>query len=939
MVYDQDWYIDSNQNISVSDQTIILNGNLIINGSGKLLLNNVTLIFNNTIINQFNIVTKSNGTLQIIDSIIKSTPVSACSKIIFENESIGLISGTNIQTLGTFTGDYSGVIIRSNKVKLNNNSIENCTFGVLLDSDSTQIKDTTISNCQIGISGQNVQGELDNCIFDDCEKDISFGNASEIVIIDTELSNIELSNCSNIIQKVTLHTQIIFNDPSIMPIKGAEVLVMNDNDILYRTEGFGGNDSKTGNDGRIQELVVPINQISGNSKINHSTMLSVEYKSRRIANKTLNLSCGQANNEIITFTNRMPCLYHSTVSPWSGGPEDDYVFKIMYIDYDNDTPEKVEVDIDGKLYPMTNNPNQVDFRNGTWFRYNTTLPIAEHKFRVITNDGLGFSDVSNPSGNDQYLSGPTVELQNTLPILSLGSVNPSSGNPDTVFSFRVKYNDPDGDPADIAKVYVDNIPFTMTKCDIDGSDGARASEQSVFYEFNTKLTIGTHRFFFKFSDDNSTTVIVWPQGDTDGEPMEITGPTVLDFKNHPAVLGNGTVTPTIGNRNTWFSYTISFYDPDDDDPSKAQVIIDGESFDLIQARIAQNIYFYESYLPLGNHLYHFEFWDSEHEHFVRFPEKFGVEILGPIVLDMPPQLASGNVTPAKGLPDTIFEFSIFYEDPDSDLPLDAFVIIDGRPYPMENKSIDSNRLLLSFSIKLPLGEHEYHFVIRSSDHLLRYPATGNLSGPWVTNKDDDEEPPNPEPNGTTEDPDNKSTTKGNVNKTNSTENNTENSTTKSIPNPGIQEEFKVLGYEVKESNGPLGIEYIFIIRCKIPTKSLSDSMCWLYINGDSYLMYRNKEDENNVSRFILNIKLLPGEHSIYFLFKLEDEFIRYPYLGEFPGPNVADPEATEGEQLTTRSGDGPVIKQFQILAVLILLLSFLVFSFYYTYFVPKKKNQ
>ena len=56
----------------------------------------------------------------------------------------------------------------------------------------------------------------------------------------------------------------------------------------------------------------------------------------------------------------------------------------------------------------------------------------------------------------------TVGSGNSPPILSNGSVTPSSGNTSTVFTYEVTYSDPDGDEPSVHQVYIDGVSHDMS---------------------------------------------------------------------------------------------------------------------------------------------------------------------------------------------------------------------------------------------------------------------------------------------------------------------------------------------------------------------------------------------------------------------------------------------------------------------------------------------
>ncbi|WP_455393334.1 hypothetical protein [[Eubacterium] cellulosolvens] len=941
MVYNNDWYIGANKEISISNQIIILNGNLVINATGTLILDAVTLILNNTLSNQFDIIVKDNGRLSVSNSTIKSTPVAACSKIVFNHGSNGSLKNIRIPTLGCTTSSISGVFLDSSNVILDNCSISNSTYAVFVNHSSPAMIEVSLANCKFGIFGRDTHSYIKDCTVANCNTSIQLLNGSNITAVDSVIPEPKLYDTSKLILKKILPIQVIFSKPYIKPVENSDILLKNEDKTLYSTQKYGGTDEQTNGTGRIEPLTVIQKIYSGQKITDCSTSISVNYKSRAKINNIINFSSPQPGQ--IIFENYEPILNYPNVNPWSGAPGETYSFSILYMDLDNDPPVKMDVEIDGQNYQMVTETNNKDWRNGSWFHYNKTLPVGEHCFKFIVNDGLGFPDIYYPSGGASNISGPSVAHKNSEPILTDGSVSPATGDENTVFRYKIKYSDAELDAPMIAKVFIDNLPHDMTECPPDevGGNGNDQS-QNIWFEFTTRLNVGAHTFFFKFKDDNGSEVVRWPVEGQAGEVID--GPMVVDFENTPPQVGNGTVTPAIGHRLIRFSYTISYYDLEGDIPTVAWIIIDGIPFNLTRARIAQHIYFYETLLPLGQHFFHFEFWDALNEHFVRYPAEADVEILGPIVLDLPPVLGVGNVTPNLGTPEDMFDFSMLYSDPENDWPVLAAVVIDNQSFNLsirdysqvngseENTDDERQVLVLSYSTQLPIGDHNFFFVVQSGEYILRYPGTGYLTGPTVvltTNTKPDQEPDDtqdvPEQNytgqETTTDNDTAAATQ-------------ENGTRKDQKVLEPLNKFEVLSYGINEFDGSSKNEYIFVINCVIPTEILKDVMCWVYINEESYLMNMKKTSEDNLTRFSLMIILAPGEHYYHFLFKLGDSMVRYPHLGEFRGPVIVDNEITQ--ETTERINENQDYRDIQVMAILILLLSFIVFSIYYTYFAPKK---
>ena len=943
-IINDDWIIEDGQEINVFNKTLILKGNIIIEPNGKLSLFNITLVFKNSLSNYFNITVKSNGSLHITDSLMSSTTNPACSKIDFKNRSIGSITNTQITQLGVNAWDKSGVIIQSDYVSLENCTITNSTTGLILDNCSALISNVSIYNCKMGISGINSKSKIINSLIKDCVFGIKLRGKSNITAIDSILAiySSELNDESRLLIQNSLNIKIMFITPQPKPIKNADLMVVNNFLTIYSTIGFDGNNNRTDKDGKIKTLIIDEKLFSGKNITNYTTILSVKYKSRNKLNNRINTS--PTHSEIITFENELPILNFPTVTPECGTQESDYFYKVKYSDIDNDPPIKMDIDIDGTQYPMQNIYDTNDWTNGTWFRFNTSLDFGKHEFRFITNDGFGFEDVYAPEDGVTYFSGPVVEIPNSVPILLDGSVNPKEGNQDTTFRYSIRYFDVDGDEPALAKVYIDNLPHTMIQVEKNKPTDDDGAGQGIWFEFQTRLLVGDHDFYFKFKDHNGSSIVRWPE-DKDDTKIVVEGPVVYSFQNSIPTVGNGSVSPSIGHRLIRFSYTISFFDADCDLPTIAMVIIDSKPYNLTRARIAQDIYFYETYLPLGEHYFHFIFGDEINDHYVRYPSDTGLELYGPIVIDIPPLLETGQVTPKSGGQNTNFNFSIIYRDPEADPPKNSSVIIDNQSYilvktPLDQKSVDAeksnsssdNNILLSYSTQLGIGGHSFYFLIQSGNYLLKYPSSGYLSGPVV------EPEPEMNPNQTSNiTPDNQKNTTSNE------ENNTD-CDPESIPteyNDGTLPEnyiiLTVINYSVTKLKDSLGTNYLFIVYCQIPKEFSKNSQCWLYINGESFLMNAKHNYEKNDSHFVLYIYLSPGEHYYHFLFKVGDTMIRYPYKGEFQGPNVEADPGVGDQQMSERNLLSENVENIQIIAIVSLSLAFIIFSIYYSYYIPKKK--
>jgi hypothetical protein len=986
-----DWYIDSNEQIVRNNQTITVNGNIIINSSGTLELNNVTLILNNTDTRISNIIVQSSGNFLVFDSTIKPGNNNLDTSILLKHDSVGrfgnvLIDGL-IQNNISFENSTSlnaSIVCRTNNLVIINSIIVNYNQAIYIENCSPHLEDLTIQNCAIGITAKNSQMKLINCSIyttNSGKTGLIISNNSIITSMNSNLGDLDLDAGSLLFLNRSLVIQVGFKTPYKLMIENADVSILTNNEAIYCTSGFNGSDQKTDENGSIKPITVIQSLYNGNELINYTTKVSVKYKTRSELNRTIKFNGTGSVLEGFNFYNHLPLISSPKVSPWSGNTETEYNYSILYSDIDNDKPAKVQVVIDGSTVNMTivnssiNSNDTAIWKSGVQFSYVTKLNVGDHKFKFITDEGFGFSDVVVPNGPINNLDGPTVEITNHDPVLKYGSITPSLGNPNTVFKYMIKYRDIEGDKPSIAKVYIDNIAHQMIPTQSESA--SLISGNGLWYEFISKLPVGEHEFYFKFKDINNSNVVFWPSNNDGDDLNSATGPKVLPFENRKPVLGNGTVSPNMGYRYTLYSYTISYYDHEGDVPTSAVVFIDGESYNLSRARIAQDIYFYETLMPMGQHYYHFEFRDDQNDQLVRYPEEVGTEILGPVVIDVPPKLWLGSATPSIGTPGSDFIFNIYYEDVENDPPIESQVIIDNKSYDLEIISIsetepglekvqvDSNDQienseqssqsgqepiikLLQFSTKLGVGTHSFYFQIKSQDFILRYPKSGFLTGPVVLEKDLDatgqnEEEDDSNNNTQTENKDNKS--KKDENPDNRSDVKEKSKITKSPDLSASELNITILNYSAETIDGFPDYVYNFTVICKIPNHQDTEIQCWLYIDDEPFLMsisiQKNKEDK--VIVFNLILELSTGDHFYHFIVSSNQSNGRVPYKGEFIISIIKDTPIKD-DNTGLLIFDDVMDKQradiIKILIIVLLAIAILYFSFYRKYLELKgKKNE
>lgn len=423
--------------------------------------------------------------------------------------------------------------------------------------------------------------------------------------------------------------------------------------------------------------------------------------------------------------NHPPILSGGTVQPSSGNTSTTFVYHVHYTDYDNDLPVTKNVYIDGTPHVMSYLLGI--HTQGALYQYSTKLTTGSHNYYFDFSDGN--SSVRYPQYGVLY--GPNVSStpggpQNYPPTLANGHVYPQTGTPNTTFTYRVHYQDPNNDPPVSKLVYIDNIPHTMNYIYGTYLHGA-------IYQYQTTLGLGNHNFYFYFTDgiasarDPATGTYPGPIVNTTG------GPT-----NNPPRLSQGTVSPHYGTNTTLFTYQVIYTDLDYDPPTLKQVVIDGVPHTMTYKYGSFStgaVYEYQTLLPIGNHTFYFQFSDGKAT--VRLPA-YGV-IQGPCVTtpggwpNHPPILYYGFVTPFYGNTSTMFTYRVYYRDPENDPPVIRKVFIGAIGHTMNFVSGNNyTGAIYQYQTTLPLGNHTYYFSFNDGTSTTRLPASGSYSGPIVT---------------------------------------------------------------------------------------------------------------------------------------------------------------------------------------------------------------
>jgi hypothetical protein len=528
-------------------------------------------------------------------------------------------------------------------------------------------------------------------------------------------------------------------------------------------------------------------------------------------------------------SNNAPTLSQGSVSPSVGTTSTTFTYQVKYKDADNDPPFLKRVYIDGT--PCTMSYVSGNYTSGAIYQYKTNLGVGNHNYYFYFTDGNNGSARLPTSGTytGPYVNGSSGP--NNAPVLSKGSVSPSSGTTSTTFTYQVKYSDSDNDPPAIKRVYIDGTPYTMNYVSGNYNSGA-------IYQYKTRLSVGNHTYYFYFTDGNGTARL--PINGTFYGPVVTKG---SGGSNSPPTLSNGFVSPTSGTTKTSFIYQVTYKDVDGDPPSIKYVYIDSSPFTMWYVSGTYKngaIYQYNTTLSIGNHTYWFYFQDSKNQ--TAWIPLNGT-YFGPVVTSSggssnnAPILSNGYVNPSQGYTTTLFTYQVTYKDTDNDPPTIKYVYINGKAYNMNYVSGNyKNGALYQYKTKLPVGSHNYHFYFKDYSKSIRLPSWNYYFGP-IVNRTSTNNPP--------------TLNQGSVS-----------------PKTGSTSTIFTYKVQYKDlDNDPPSTQYVYIDGSSYKMSYVSGS----YLNGSIY-------------QFKTNLGL--GNHTYYFYFSDGLSSARLPIEGVFYDPVV-----------------------------------------------------
>lgn len=200
--------------------------------------------------------------------------------------------------------------------------------------------------------------------------------------------------------------------------------------------------------------------------------------------------------------------------PESGNSSMEFVFRVMYLDVDDDPPSagnpKIYIDLDpmGKTMEKED-PTDDDHTDGVVYVHKSTLALGSHTYRFLAFDQFG-TKAKTSGAPLQTKDGPLVE-ENEAPVLTwptgdyTNGLDKVKGEVGTIFTFKVTYSDAEGDrPATgYPRLQIDRNgdgDFSDPLESMEMVRGAGSDKGGVDYTLALVLEKGAHTYKFVAKD-------------------------------------------------------------------------------------------------------------------------------------------------------------------------------------------------------------------------------------------------------------------------------------------------------------------------------------------------------------------------------------------------------------------------------------------------------
>ncbi len=447
------------------------------------------------------------------------------------------------------------------------------------------------------------------------------------------------------------------------------------------------------------------------------------------------------SNSTVVFTwvnvtdggnNNLPNLINGQINPSSGYRYSTiYKFTVDYSDLDNNPPDYINITINSTTYSMDKqDSSDINYMDGCIYTYSTIFnDPGSYYFYFNASDGIYNSSdgiYNGPSVFEhefQFFDGMYVDYSNNNTYYSDGFAN-FSYSYESELDFRVTRIN----------------PFGYTYWDVNDQTRIMTNFSGVFvYNNNTHSAVriptevslndtvlisvlgeGDHSFNvtdeFIYDLPGYGQVEVWVLEDLDGfggfalyeqsTGILLNGTFIISSgllndnlsiidtnanfyiysNDYAPSLSMGSVSPSRGNENTEFVFSVNYTDQDNNKPKNMDVIINGTLYEMEKQNPSDKVYTdgclyeYSTNLTLApyNYTYYFECFDGEYSNSTIIYNDLEVKIIN----DFAPNLTNPSVEPLKGDQFTQFNFTILYMDADNNTPSYVYVLINESQYLM-----------------------------------------------------------------------------------------------------------------------------------------------------------------------------------------------------------------------------------------------------------------
>ena len=413
-----------------------------------------------------------------------------------------------------------------------------------------------------------------------------------------------------------------------------------------------------------------------------------------------------------------PSLINPSVTPTVGDELTLFNFTVDYFDQDNNSPQFLNVSINGMSYAMSKlNLVDTNYIDGCTYQFLTLLPIDSNNYSYSFSSSDGkYSYVSSTYNNLEVNPSNYFNPQLVNP-----GYSPLSGDYETIFNFTIWYYDIDNNLPVFVNLIVGGTQFSMVQfdiLDINATDG-------ILFYFTTTLDFGNQSFMFSCSDGNYLNSTNWFIGPEVSPFLNINAITLLTPLYNDELYANlinfswTSVDAVFGGINFTFQLSAS------DDFSTLL-------YEVTDINEMPNITYFPLNVNLPSGLYYWRVKPTYGEFYGAWSNYFQLNLLRN---SFSPQLISYTVSALTGNQKTIFKFTVIYKDLDNNRPVFVKIIINGIQFFMEKTDPNDNDYtdgcMYQFLSLFAPSLEAYRYSFEWSDGIFTN-ATLTFNGPLVT---------------------------------------------------------------------------------------------------------------------------------------------------------------------------------------------------------------